>query len=628
MIIKNVTMKCIILLLLVLCNGYGFAQIAGDIDPTFAVANGFSTQISCITMQPDSKFIIGGNFTGKIARINSNGNGDATFNVGTGFNNTSSVMALALQADGRVIVGGAFTTYNGLNSNRIARLNINGTIDTSFHVGSGFNAFVKCISIQPDGKILVVGNFTTYNGISAIRIVRLNINGSFDTSFNLGQGFDITPYALEIQSDGKILVAGNFTSYNNSVENYIVRLNADGFIDSTFNSNGIGVDYYVHCIKIQPDNKILIGGDFTDYNGVGRNRIARINSDGSLDVSFNLSGANFAAMVNCIEIQKDRNIIVVGDFAKRIIRLKHDGSFDSSLNVGSGFDNIVNCVLVQPNRKIVACGSFLNYNSISSNYATRILNPGIQIDSLINDNYCALDTFKVSFVTTGTFNSNNIFKAQLSSSTGSFTNPTILGTITNTGSDTITCILPSTLSSGLNKLRIVSTSPVVTGNDYDYNLTIHALPTPVIVQSGNILSSDSLIYNQYQWFLNDTLIIGETSPNYLALQNGQYKLQVTTIDGCQKISNTYNLFTVGALSNNLNKIGIFPNPSNTGLFKISLNNKDYSINIFNSIGENIYSSNVLHQENIEVNISSQPIGIYFVKVASDKVLFYQKIIKN
>ena len=99
-----------------------------------------------------------------------------SFNIGTGFNNT--VRVINIQPDGKILVGGGFSTYNGTTRNRIIRLNSNGSIDTSFNIGTGFNGNVFTIDIQPDGKILVGGDFTTYNGTTSNRIIRLNPNGS------------------------------------------------------------------------------------------------------------------------------------------------------------------------------------------------------------------------------------------------------------------------------------------------------------------------------------------------------------------------------------------------------------------------------------------------------------------
>src|SRR6266487_2770355 len=219
-----------------------------------------------------------------------------------------SVHATVIQNDGRIIIGGEFYNYDGVSRNRIARLQPDGLLDESFNSGTGLAGThsdeiyttVYAIAVQADGKIIVGGNFTDYNGTSRNNIARLNADGSLDAGFNPGTGIDetySTVYAIAIQTGGKIIVGGSFTDYNGAPRNNIVRLNSDGSLDTGFNP-GTGIDggYYtttVYAIAIQTDGKIIVGGSFTDYNGTSRNNIVRLNSDGSLDAGFNTgSGAD------------------------------------------------------------------------------------------------------------------------------------------------------------------------------------------------------------------------------------------------------------------------------------------------------------------------------------------------
>ena len=137
-------------------------------------------------------------------------------------------------------------------------------------------------------KILVVGDFTTYKGVSANRIVRLNTDGSIDTSFDYGTGFNNTMRTIVIQPDGKILIGGLFTTYKGLIENCIIRLNTDGSKDLTFN-NSVGFDIQVFSIVIQNDGKILCGGGFTTYKGYSNNFIIKLNSDGGSASTLNLT---------------------------------------------------------------------------------------------------------------------------------------------------------------------------------------------------------------------------------------------------------------------------------------------------------------------------------------------------
>lgn len=213
---------------------------------------------------------------------------DTSFNTRVGFNNLGSATAIALQSDKNVVVGGSFTTYSGESYNRIIRLTSGGTIDRTFVIGSGFNGNVSngCVKIQTDGKILVGGFFTSYSGISANRIVRLNTDGSIDPTFAYGAGFNSTVLTIALQNDGKILIGGNFTTYSGLTSNRIIRLNTNGTIDNTF-SVGSGFNYDLMMITIQNDGKILCGGRFGSYSGVTANNLIRLNTDGSIDNSFN-----------------------------------------------------------------------------------------------------------------------------------------------------------------------------------------------------------------------------------------------------------------------------------------------------------------------------------------------------
>lgn len=355
-------------------------------DTGFNTGNGFNGSVVSTFEQSDGKILVGGNFIeyrglteNGIIRLNADGSKDTNFNTGTGFNvnnaptasNTSSVRFITVQGDGKILIGGNFTEYNGLPVNKIVRLNADGSKDTSFDTGLGFNEpnYVKIntIKVQPDGKILAGGNFSEFNGMNENRIIRLNVDGSKDTSFITGSGFNGSEINIALQNDGKILVGGYFTEYNGIAESHIIRLNADGSKDTSFNT-GTGFNTTVHSIKIQSDGKILVGGYFTQYNGVTENRIIRLNTDGSKDSSFN-TGTGFNSTIYSITIQADGKILVVGSFTDYngilglidMIRLNTDGSMDNSFTVGTGFSGSIGSVTEQSNGNILVGGGFLRY---------------------------------------------------------------------------------------------------------------------------------------------------------------------------------------------------------------------------------------------------------------------------
>lgn len=226
----------------------------------------------------------------KLALLNEDGSLNSGFAIGT--NDTGFITAVAVQPDNKIIIGGRFNSYSGIPRNNIARLNANGVLDTGFYPGDGLYIMppgpmsvplpARAIAVQPDGKMVVGGDFVKYNNIQINRIARINADGSLDTGFHTGTGASAAVMATAIQPDGKIIIGGSFTNYNGISRNRIARINADGSLDVSFNP-GTGPDLYIQTIALQQDGKILIGGAFTHYNGATRNRLARLNPDGSLD---------------------------------------------------------------------------------------------------------------------------------------------------------------------------------------------------------------------------------------------------------------------------------------------------------------------------------------------------------
>ncbi len=202
--------------------------------------------------------------------MNTDGTLDNGFNPGSGAN--GSVYSLTGQSDGKIFVGGSFSTYNGTNRSRVARVNIDGTLDTGFDPGSGASNLVFSSALQNNGKILIAGAFTSYNGTSRGSVARLNSDGSLDTSFDPGTGANNMIMSLALQSDGKVVVAGAFATYNGTNRTFIARANSNGSLDTTFDP-GTGASNQVHSVAIQSDNKIILGGSFDSYNGTVRSRI-------------------------------------------------------------------------------------------------------------------------------------------------------------------------------------------------------------------------------------------------------------------------------------------------------------------------------------------------------------------
>lgn len=363
-------------------TGVAAVTRAQGLDATFAP--GANAAVRALAVQPDGRILVGGQFTGLgggsgttsrsfIGRINVDGSLDSTFNPGA----NGIVYALAVQPDGKILVGGQFTTFGGGGTGtstrqRLARLNADGSLDATFDPGA--NDLVYAIALQPDGKIIVVGQFTMLGGGGSGTtprsfVGRLNSDGSLDVGFD--PGADALPYTVAVQPDGRIVIGGSFTTLGgggtgSSPRSRIGRLNGDGSIDSTFNPGANGL---VQAVAVQPDGRILMGGAFTAVGGgsgsTSRRAVARLHADGSVDSSFN-PGANDT--VFALAIQADAKVLVGGRFTtfggggaglaahSGIARINASGSVDSSF-APSAVGTVYAVTLMGDGRAVVG-GSF------------------------------------------------------------------------------------------------------------------------------------------------------------------------------------------------------------------------------------------------------------------------------
>jgi uncharacterized delta-60 repeat protein len=336
--------------------------------------------IQAVYVQPDDKILIGGNFTEvngisrvKLARINANGSLDTSFSVGSGFNN--NVFNIALQPNGKILVTGIYTIYDGNTSQpRLTRLNEDGSIDTTFNSGNvgilgGSFTYANGIAVQSDGKILVGGNFVFYNGSGVPRFMRINSNGSFDVAISASVS-DLS--VITVENDGKIYSTGS---------SFITKRNSDTTADVSFGGGRHSLAQYGRSIVVQPDNKIIIGGWFGTYKGVAVPRsIIRLNPDSTIDTTFDVGTEGIKKNsesgredVRALVLLPDGKIIVGGTFEEyrgqnvyNIMRLNPDGSIDNTFNVGTGFNKVgtfsIYDIKLQSTGRIVVCGSFTEYN--------------------------------------------------------------------------------------------------------------------------------------------------------------------------------------------------------------------------------------------------------------------------
>lgn len=270
----------------ILAGGYtiggkpGIARLNADgsIDNTFnASAVVSSGYVYAIAVQPDGRILIGGSFTRRLARLNTDGTQDTTFDVGSGA--SSDVKALRLLADGRILIAGGFSTYNGISAKSIARLQPNGAIDPTFQVtGTGVSGTIEALASLPGDDLLIGGSFYSINGKSAYRyLARLRANGALDEGFLPETNDDVL--ALELMPDGRIAIGGGLTSVKGSARNYCAILHADGSLDAGFNTLG-GPSSDVGAVLPGADGSLVIGGGFASVAGLPPARIAKLAGDG------------------------------------------------------------------------------------------------------------------------------------------------------------------------------------------------------------------------------------------------------------------------------------------------------------------------------------------------------------
>lgn len=384
-------------------NGTARLKDDGSIDtsfnPDFNLGGG---SINAFVPLSDSRYLLPGNFTTvngttleNLARIDANGNLDASFTphfAALAYFSTASI----IQPDGKILVSGDFNQANGVLRGRIARFNPNGTLDTSFNATVTSNQGtqdenINKIALQPDGKILIGGNFSQVNGETRRFLARLNSNGSVDSGFNpiltyQGSGGG-NIYSIAVQSDGKIIIGGAFQTVNGSPRVGYARLNPDGSLDSSF-VIPFNPSYApsVNAILVQPNGKILIGGDFRFVGNSSTFSVAQLNSDGSLDASFTLSSDPTATpyLVWSIARQPDGKILLGGTWTSSnrplLSRLNADGSRDMTFNagrIGVGFNSDrIYSIIVQPNGKILIAGSFSNINNNPRATIARLIENG------------------------------------------------------------------------------------------------------------------------------------------------------------------------------------------------------------------------------------------------------------
>jgi len=637
-------------------NGVSRGNIArinndGSLDDSFNPGTGFtrimgSVSIRSSLIQPNGKLLIGGffdKFNGTenryITRLNSNGSLDANFDTGLG---PDGVVTTIAQLDEKILLGGNFTTFDGIAAFKLVCLNEDGSRNDDFVIGNYLQDYEPTsIAVQGDGKI-VVGSFACC-GVSTRLIARLNEDGTPDSSFDPGTSANSHIYAIKLQPDGKILVGGDFTFFNSVAKNRLVRLNVNGSIDSSFGI-GSGANGTIRAITVQDDGKIIIIGSFTSFNGISRNGIVRLNANGSVDSTFDPgTGVELGAgiLLSSITLQGNKKALFGGDFsfyngnpAYGLVRVLTECDVEvvsttSGTRCGTGSValsatsnvGILNWYASNVGGSSVGTGTTFNTPGISattSYYAEAVnagcVSPRSEVTATINVLPSVTSTIPAAHCGPGSLN----LEATASDGVLNWYEMTTGGSSLGYGTVFTTSVLSAT-----------TTYYVAAENDFCKSertavmaTVVPTTPPVILVNSANpeapILSTS--LADSYQWFKN-----GEPTGNnqsYTVSSPGVYHVQITT-GGCPSEPSELKSFIVtGDATTFHNSIAtIHPNPT-SDLITISLDDFDsndpVNIYIVNLSGQLIRNYSGLNQRSFSVDVSAFPAGRYAVVIRQNQ----------
>lgn len=620
-------------------NTLGVYSQPGSLDPSFDSGTGANNSVFDIALQQDQKIIVGGSYTTfngfanpYLNRLHPDGSLDFSFVVGSGLDGW--VKVLCVQPDDKIILAGSFQHYNGTSRNGLLRLNADGTLDFSFNPGLGSNGYINAIAVQSDGKIIIGGYFTSFNGSSQKCIVRLTTNGTVDATFVTGNGFNGDVTALEIQPDGKIVVGGGFSSYNTTPSVYrTVRLNIDGALDGGFWSPSSGGSY-PNDIALQPDGKILLAG----FDNGSTPLIRRLNSNGYVDATFlppNIGGCCASSIV----YQNDGKVIVGGelsymannDVSYNLVRLNSDGSFDQSFMVGSGPNDDVMTVELQADNRILIGGYFTQYNGVSQNRIARLMHCSPS-SSIAEVEACSSFSWIDGITYTSSTNAPTFV---LPNSTGCDSTITLhltvnqpsTATLNETACDSFTLNNQTYTQSGTYAQQL--SNAVGCDSTIVLNLTIPVINTSISQNQFTLTSLASA--GTYHWIDCGTMteLAGETSQTYTATQDGSYAVIVTE-NGCSDTSECITVDVLGLQQyNDQMELLIYPNPS-TGYFKIELSapvKEQTEIIVLDQTGRIVATHSIPEQTKMFVlNLQSLQSGVYSLRLSSPTGSFVKRLI--
>lgn len=617
--------KLIYCIVLLFCTKLGFAQLQKT-DSSFVINGGANSTVRHINIQNNGKILLTGEFNAyqgtlanRIVRLNTNGIIDTSFH--SGFASEGPIRATALLPNDQIIIGGLFNSYNGTPRKNIARLNANGTLDTSYAKGLGANNEITDMYLQPDGKVLITGFFNKYNNINFNGFLRLTNNGEIDTTFKIGAGPNSSPNSFSQQSNGKLILVGSFLFYNGIPRSKIVRVNLDGSLDTTFVNNSISSS--IQKILVLKNDEIIITGGFTNIAGVTKTGIARLHKDGQLDTAFK---TYILGTVRGLHQQKDGKIIVSGDFTnvngtavQKLVRLNLDGTLDNTFY--AGFNGSVFDIAEQQDRNILLSGSFMQTTEVPSKVVAtprmvKLLNtycipPSSPKFDHTHAHVCKGDSLDIK-IDEGELNDAQNWYWYTDSCNG-------------TAIDSGESIRVNVQGNASYFVRAENGCANVNSPCVAFYVFMNDTLNTNILSVGQVLQAEEANAT-YQWVLCDSAIVkitGETGRTFDPIGSGSYSVILTSLDGCIDTSEcVYVTIDVGI--SQIRKLNI-QNPVIDRLV-IPRTYEIVEVEIVSMLGQTVFKESSINTIS-EISVNTISSGIYYlVAKGRDNLSYRQKII--
>jgi len=358
--------------------------------PLVAAANNPGAAVYVVALQPDGQILIGGlffavsgtNLLVNVARLNPDGSIDPTFLPGR-VADTGYVDAIGVQPDGKIVVGGSFYSSRGNAPVNLLRLNADGTFDSGFFRFSDVDGPVNTVLLQSDGKILIGGGFTVVDGLVRQSLARLNADGTVDSGFDAcvastaGSGGT----SLAVQGNGQILASGTFVFNSGLYRDGVARLSECGVLDANYaREPGVNAGAVVFTTALRSTGELLLGGNLGTFHNYPRSGLVQLSTSGNVELSFSPgAGIDNGTTIYAMTIQGDGKVIIGGNFNQYdsqsrtgVARINLDGSLDTAFAPGSGPNNSVSSLVIQSDNRILVAGKYTSFNGQPRNGLARL----------------------------------------------------------------------------------------------------------------------------------------------------------------------------------------------------------------------------------------------------------------